>query len=147
MPEIAQWFSSGEFDNIVVNVTNSTKYFFYIVLLFIPLAYTCIPLRIILNIVPKTRDVYSAPSVGIHIFGYALTGVNPKQDGVRSDFFPLNSDYEFLPSFFLSCKLSYLNSEFHIFSGTRTAVSFIKRRMGTGGLNIKGHWFLTGLKR
>ncbi|KAK7244756.1 hypothetical protein RIF29_39582 [Crotalaria pallida] len=72
---------------------------------------TCILPRIILIIVLKTQDVYSARSVVIHIFGYALTGVRPKQDGVR------------------------------------IAVSFIKPEMEMGELNIKGLWFLVGLKR
>lgn len=39
-----------------------------------------------LIIVLKNPDEYNAPSVEIHIFGYAPTGVRPKQDGVRSDF-------------------------------------------------------------
>ncbi|MCH95623.1 chaperone protein dnaJ, partial [Trifolium medium] len=43
---------------------------------------TCFLLRIILNIVLKNRDAYNAQSVEIHIFGYALTGLRPKQDGV-----------------------------------------------------------------
>ena len=100
--------------------------------------------RIILIIVLKNPDVYSAPSVGIHIFGYALTGVRPKQDGVRSDFFPLHSDYQML-SFYLY--IIVLSSEFCYFSGSRIAVSFTKQRMEMDGLNIEALWFLTGLKR
>lgn len=46
-----------------------------------------------LIIVLKNPDEYNAPSVEIHIFGYAPTGVRPKQDGVRSDFFPLHIEY------------------------------------------------------
>lgn len=68
--------------------------------------------RIILNIVPKNPDGYSAQSAVIHMFGYAPTGARPKQDGVRSDFVHWHSDY-WIPSFFLliSCSL-YLNPEF-----------------------------------
>lgn len=47
----------------------------------------CVLFRITLIIVLKSPDEYSAPSVGIHIFGYVPTGVRPKQDGVRYDFF------------------------------------------------------------
>lgn len=36
-------------------------------------------------IVPKSRDVYSALSVEIRIYGYAPTEVRPRLDGARSD--------------------------------------------------------------
>lgn len=98
-----------------------------------------------LIIVLKNPDEYNAPSVEIHIFGYAPTGTRPKQDGVRSDFFPLHIEY-YMFSYF-SLLYAYFVFWIRHFSGNRTVVSFIKPRMEMDGLNIKGLWFLTGPKR
>jgi len=70
-------------------------------------------LRIMLIIVPKSLDEYSAPSVGIHIFGYVPTGVRPKLDGVRSDCFPYLELHVFLflsSIEFLLCLLNFATS-------------------------------------
>ena len=39
--------------------------------------------RVIRTIALKSRDVYSAPSVAFHIYGYAPIGARLRQDGVR----------------------------------------------------------------
>lgn len=46
--------------------------------------------RTILIIALKNPGVYSAQSVAIHIYGYALIELSPRQDGVRLDFFFLH---------------------------------------------------------
>ncbi|MCH87314.1 chaperone protein dnaJ, partial [Trifolium medium] len=46
---------------------------------------TCFLLRIILNIVLKNRDVFNAQSVGIHIFGTAVSFIKQRMEMVGSN--------------------------------------------------------------
>ena len=93
--------------------------------------------RIVRTIALKSRGVYSAPSVAFHIYGYAPTGVRPRQDGVR------------LLSLSLSpiSALHFVDMSFETCFGIRIAVSIIKPRMEMDGLNTEARWYLNVLKR
>jgi hypothetical protein len=101
--------------------------------------------RIVRTIALKSRGVYSAPSVAFHIYGYAPTGVRPRQDGVRLLSLSL--------SLFLSLSLSpisalhFVDMSFETCFGIRIAVSIIKPRMEMDGLNTEARWYLNLLKR
>ena len=98
--------------------------------------------RVIRTIALKSRDVYSAPSVAFHIYGYAPIGARLRQDGVRLlslSLSPPLPNHPFLHSIFvaMSCETCF---------GIRIAVSIIKPRMEMDGLNTDALWYLNVLK-
>lgn len=106
--------------------------------------YTSTVSRRVLVIVLKSRDVYSAQSVEIHIYGYAPIEVRPRLDGVRSDIVSLLLFFIFNNLYTLKCALS-INIAFRchediicwICYGIRIVVNIIKQRMEMDGLSTK----------